>query len=251
MAIREGSTVNGFGSKVVNPTTLVYGPPGSGKTHLWLTAPKPYGIVTNIREVKKAQLFRQDGPQFAVCETFEDVEQVVNGAYSGKYAKGAKTIALDNFTDLSVMVVEAVLRDASKSEMNQGLWGKAKDRLTALMRNITNLAPHMHVIVTAHEQIDKDDLRGDILGLPQTIGKLASYVGGFFDFFLYSKQEVYFKGGKPVPEYWVYTIDLGRFKASDHIHILESKEPNDYSLILGKFEQALTKTNTIEEKKNA
>lgn len=248
MAIREGSTVDGFKSSAMNPTTLVYGPPGSGKTHLWLTAPKPYGIITNIREVKKAQLFKQDGPKFALCETFEDVEEVVSGAYSGKFAKGVQTIALDNFTDLTIMVTEAVLRQAGgKSEMNIGLWGKAKDRLLALTRQLTNLAPYYNVIVTAHEQIEKDELRGDVLGSPQTIGKLTSFIGGFFDFFLYSKQEVYYQSGKPAPEYFVYTVDLGRFAASDHIHVLESKEPNHYPTLLGKFNQVLK----TEEIKNA
>jgi hypothetical protein len=73
-------------------------------------------------------------------------------------------------------------------------WGKNIEQIRKWVRKYRDLP--LNVIMTCHEQIDKDNMTGQQLHKPQLSGKLSNEVAGFFDIvaYLYVKQEE----GKPV-----------------------------------------------------
>lgn len=243
MAIREGNTkdmdITNMKFKI-----LAYGPPGSGKTYFGSTMPKPYFIA--IDRGLKGLAVRKEAVPYVEVDTYEDIITVLAQIKAGTRAQGCESIVIDHLTELSPLVVEATLRGANKRVMDQGLWGVAKDKLRVLVHDLTALSDdttlnkRFHTLMISHEQIEKNDIRGGIWGTPATIGKFAYDVGGWFDLFLYFRQDVEWKNGKQIPTWNMHTIQYVDFVAKDRLSILNTVEKNDFQVIVDRFKE---KTN--------
>lgn len=219
---------------------LCYGPPGSGKTYFASTAPKPYFITTDMG--LKGIAVRKEEVPYASVESYEDVMKVLEEIASGQRANGASTIVLDHFTDLTPMVLESTMKQAGKTAMNEGLWGVAKDKLRVLVHTFTGLSDKkgLHTIMLAHEKVEKNELRGGIFGSPNTIGQFSYNIGGWFDLFLYFRQEVRWQNGKQSPSWSMYSVNYVDFVAKDRLGILEPTEQNTFDTIEQRWKE---KTN--------
>lgn len=103
---------------------------------------------------KEIMLWKKNGPQYG-CQTF----------------------ALDSLTFAADEVVEKV---ANGTAMSLPKWGEAIGELKKQLGYLTTL--QCHVVVTAHIQIEKDDLMGGLVYLPLIFGKaLPGQLPGWFN----------------------------------------------------------------------
>lgn len=246
MAIHEGNTKD-MNIDNIKFKILAYGPPGSGKTFFGATMPKPYFIV--LDRGLKGLAVRGEAVPYVEVDTYEDVMQVLAEIGSGRRAADCESIVLDHLTELTPLVIDSTLRGARKEDMNMGLWGVAKDKLRVLIHQLTNLsddssmAKRFHTLMISHESVEKNELRGGVWGIPNTIGQFAYQVGGWFDLFLYFHQEVTWNNGKQIPSWKMNAVKYVDFEAKDRLGILEPTEENNFQVIIDRFKEKAHASN--------
>lgn len=184
---------------------LVYGEPGSGKTHL-------AGTAQDVPQMADVHVFNIDGGIMTLANrgdihatdihTADDLEQelfrIVN--HDAKYEK-TKTVVIDNITELQTLVLEGIttkeFANRRKKDKNYSIdevyledYGVSGKRLARILRGFRDLP--MHVIYIAHK---KDKMRKGTNVLeeskPNLTEKLCTAVMGYMDcvFYLYTADE--------------------------------------------------------------
>lgn len=184
---------------------LIYGDPGSGKTHL-------AGTAQDVPQMADVHVFNIDGGIMTLASrgdihatdvrSVDGLEQeffkIVNG--DPKYAT-TKTIVIDNVTELLTLALEEItVREYAgrhKRDKNYSIdevyledYGVSGKRLARILRGFRDLP--MHVIYIAHKK-DKMRKGTDILeeSKPNLTDKLCTAVMGYMDFvwYLYTADE--------------------------------------------------------------
>lgn len=184
---------------------LIYGDPGSGKTHL-------AGTAQDVPQMADVHVFNIDGGIMTLANrgdihatdihTADDLEhelfRIVNK--DPKYAK-TKTVVIDNITELQTLVLEGItakeFANRRKKDKNYSIdevyledYGVSGKRLARILRGFRDLP--MHVIYIAHK---KDKMRKGTNVLeeskPNLTEKLCTAVMGYMDFvwYLYTADE--------------------------------------------------------------
>lgn len=185
---------------------LIYGDPGSGKTHL-------AGTAQDVPEMADVHVFNIDGGIMTLAprgdihatniRTADELEQelfkIVNK--DPKYAS-TKTVVIDNITELQTLVLESLTtqefaarrkRDKNYSVDNVYLedYGVAGKRLSRILRGFRDLP--IHVIYVAHK---RDKMRQGTNTLeeskPNLTDKLSTAIMGYMDYvwYLYTADEM-------------------------------------------------------------
>ena len=227
---------------------MIYGPPGSGKTWFIGTMPDVYIIALDPGLIG-LQLAEKKFKGVMV-DTYDELLQVVDEIINGKRGQTAKSFALDHLGEVTTL--SAVKRDLRNqpNKLKQSTWGAISDDVRMAMRKFLDIASvrRVPVCVAAHQRIDKNELTKDIIGSPDTVGKFSQQVGGLFDVFLYSLQQIEWKEGQQVPRWFVSTVDHLEFRAKDRTGQLLLEEPNDYQTLYAKIK---ARADEIKEKQNA
>lgn len=242
MARRKGNTKSDSltGIKL---RQLIYGGPGSGKTWYGSTAPKPFFICIDDGLIRQKMLKKDI--EYEEVDSLDDVEDVINDIYRGKVARDRQTIVVDHVTDAVEFSKDKQLSQNSAKRMTLQLWGYVSDDIRNLVKALNGLRKYYHIVVLAQEELKEDQANGELVGVPNVVGKLAFSIGAYFDMFLYAKQETFWKEGKPSPSWKLYPYDLGRYKAKDRLDVLGVAETNDFGVIYSKFEGGIhNATNT-------
>lgn len=184
---------------------LIYGDPGSGKTHL-------AGTAQDVPEMSDVHVFNIDGGIMTLAQrgdihatdihSVEDLEnelfRIAN--HDEKYTN-TKTVVIDNITELQTLALESLttaqLADRRKKNKNYTVdevyledYGVAGKKLARILRGFRDLP--MHVIYIAHK---KDKMRQGTNTLeeskPNLTDKLATAIMGYMDFvwYLYTADE--------------------------------------------------------------
>lgn len=184
---------------------LVYGDPGSGKTHL-------AGTAQDVPQMADVHIFNIDGGIMTLANrgdihatdihTADDLEQelfrIINK--DPKYER-TKTVVIDNITELQTLVLEGIttkeFANRRKKDKNYSIdevyledYGVSGKRLARILRGFRDLP--MHVIYIAHK---KDKMRKGTNVLeeskPNLTEKLCTAVMGYMDFvwYLYTADE--------------------------------------------------------------
>ena len=185
---------------------LIYGDPGSGKTHL-------AGTAQDVPDMADVHVFNIDGGIMTLASrgdihatdihSVDDLEQelfkIVNG--DEKYAT-TKTVVIDNITELQTLALESITtaEAANRRKKNKNYsideiyledYGVAGKRLARILRGFRDLP--IHVIYIAHR---KDKMRQGTNTLeeskPNLTDKLGTAIMGYMDFvwYLYTADEV-------------------------------------------------------------
>ena len=185
---------------------LIYGDPGSGKTHL-------AGTAQDVPDMADVHVFNIDGGIMTLAgrgdihatdiHSVDDLEQelfkIVN--HDEKYAT-TKTVVIDNITELQTLALESLTikefanrkkknKDYTIDEVYLEDYGVAGKRLARILRGFRDLP--MHVIYIAHK---KDKMRQGTNTLeeskPNLTDKLSTAIMGYMDYvwYLYTADEM-------------------------------------------------------------
>ena len=241
MAIREiSNSTYDYNAKAL--TFLIYGAPGSGKSYFIGTMPNVY-IVSLDRGLLGLTLA---GKKFNGCEvdTLDELNAVIDEILNGTRGKGAGAFALDHLTEVTELGIRKTNLREKAGKLKRSTWGEISDHVRIIVRKFADIARvrGVPICVAAHQQLDKDEVSGNILGTPDTVGKFAQSVGGFFDVYLYARQQLEWNAGKQVPKWTVSTVDYLQFQAKDRTTVLDIEEPNDFPTLQNKVLKRLEET---------
>ena len=154
-------------------TFLIYGGSGSGKTVLSSLFPNPLFISVDAGAM--------GGLLSAVSQMEGSIKQVKLTSYQQLVGllpaleRDAKkvfhTLVLDSLTSFNQLVVRDILMLSAKETPVFADWNLAVARMRNIINKLASLGSHL--ILTATEQIQKDENSGKIIGLPNLPGKLA------------------------------------------------------------------------------
>jgi hypothetical protein len=190
--------------------TMIYGLPGSGKTHLAGTAaasihlaPALYinaeaGASTLIKLQTNRNLMIIPDPEKQGAITwpqFEDVyDELDRQCYNSQDKPDFRTVVIDTGTELQKINMDWVMGKTLTAHPDRdpdvpGLhdWGASTNRMRKMLRQFRDLP--MNFIFLCHETTERDN-KGVMWKRPDLPGKLSNQVAGLFDqvMYLYTKE---------------------------------------------------------------
>lgn len=210
---------------------LIYGDPGSGKTHL-------AGTAQDVPEMKNVHFFNIDGGLMTLASRGDitatdigSVDQLEQEFYKivnhDKEYEGVKTVVIDNISELLTLALEAeatkAYKDRARKNKNYTIdeiyledYGVAGKKLARILRGFRDLP--IHVIYLAHKK-DKMRKGTNVLeaSIPNLTDKLCTAVMGYMDVvaYLYTADEQIEKDGQYYTEMHRYllTQPMNQFSA--------------------------------------
>lgn len=209
---------------------LVYAKSGYGKTYLARTAPSPIILSAESGVLSLGDI---DLPMVKV-KTVKDLEEFYSFITSNPQAQQFQTIYIDSLTEIAEVVLansKAVVKDPRQA------YTKLMDDMLPLIKAYRDI-PNKHVVMTAKQEANKDELTGIVLQGPMMPGnKMGQQLPYLFD-------EVFRLGiGKTTTnvEYrYLQTAPDLQYEGKDRSGVLDSMEPPDLTHI---FNKIISKTN--------
>lgn len=179
---------------------LIVGDSGTGKTHFIGTMPKPF-IADFDRGLATLQGHQTaKGIAYTKDEWGKFKQELEKWRQTARY--GAETFALDSLTMASEAAMHHVLKKNGRANAQPTIadWGEAIREVKDALDWISTLP--VNVVVTAHNQLEKDEVLGDIQNRPLIFGKdLPARLGIWFDEVYATTVTSTLKEGKTQSEY--------------------------------------------------
>ena len=227
---------------------LLYGPSGSGKTYFAGTFPNPVFIDLDDGMLT---LKHKDVEYYTIDEKStldKDAIKILGTKYAEKnngYLKSIAmlehflntldnnaTLVLDSLSIFTDYALKHVLDAASQKTPRIQDWGAAQK----LIENNISLfrEGQCHIVVTAHEEFNKDDDSGIISWLPMTIGKLRTKLPLYFDevYHTYAEKGKGSEKGKMI--YGLETSPTRRTTAKSRCNLVGNIEFPEFSTLYKK-----------------
>lgn len=127
-----------------NPTIItLYGKPGSGKTTLASTGPKPL-LIIDVKDkgtdsAKSKELARGEIDVFSL-DSFDEIYSIYD--YVAKNPSKYKTVVIDHMTALQDKALEKVMKEEQKDTVSQRMFGSASSymkEVISLYKDLTDL----------------------------------------------------------------------------------------------------------------
>ncbi len=206
---------------------LAYGPMGVGKTRFLGTFPNIFildfdrGLRTLKHEHKNGLVFNRHKPG-----NFRKIVEIIHMAtYKlGPFAEGERlgqieSIGLDGYTDLAdFLLYELMMFGGNPRNPNdtKPTW-EDYAALQSRLKTITNMLKSipMHVCATCMSKLDKDEVTGGYVGLPDITGGYKNQVGKDYDevYYFNTQAGALDSGGQPTMVYLAYTKSHGYFSS--------------------------------------
>lgn len=208
---------------------LFYGPSGVGKTYLSAQFVEP--LILSFDPGKKggalsAQKFR---PKQLKVESYEQLKGLLP-VLEEHAGKEFKTLVIDSASYLSRLVMNELLMKIGKEIPRFEEWNLLVERMRKLALAFTDM--DCHVIFTAVDTIQKNELTGELYGGPDLPGKLSKELPQYCDVVarLIVGSEFRTVGGKAkrVPSYTYTVVGDSTYIAKDRTGLLETSGPSTF-----------------------
>ena len=215
---------------------LAYGQSGSGKTCFAGTFPNSYFYDTD-----NGMLSLRNSKNKIEFDTYNDADLSKPKAIleidkkTGELQKDCPydTIVVDGITTIADLAMNRILFNNGRAGgvPQQQDWLQQMNWIKNFI--VTLLALPKHIVVLAHEQIEKDENFGSIKALPLVTGKLAGKIGLFFDE-VYNSQAV--TKGKET-DYRLLTKSTSVYTAKSRLGCFDMYEKPDFAHLMAKVEE--------------
>jgi Cdc6-like AAA superfamily ATPase len=217
---------------------LAWGRPGTGKTLLAGSFPKPYfldledGLMTVFGSDIKANTITTDMPVLETC---------INVIQDAKYKRGPfapdgpfgdrETFVLDSLSMLSVRLFEEIMEEQKKdSRAAYGLLLKRMTTITSLLKELKRYG--YHVVGTALEAVKSDDA-GVSRPMPAIEGGFRNHIEAFFDLGLWLETTT--RNGKT--SYFAYSAAEKDHSAKVRLNLPHKVENVNFDMLKEKLDE--------------
>lgn len=223
---------------IKNIRAMIYGSPGAGKTTLALTFPKPMFVFDFDGGLPEHVQFGKNGvegirisdidpkrgalAELAYTKFRDNWYQLIKGTKKAADGQPFKSVMVDTASGLQDSILNYYRRanDWWDGKYSMPLYGALGSDMT-IFGNEMRIAD-FHVIVTAYDMTDKDELTGEVFGGPNLAGNkfVPKFLGAFSDIW-YMKPKV--SAGKA--EYITHLLPYGRFPAKNRRSLDKDEQP--------------------------
>lgn len=213
----------------------------------WLVQPIKSPLIDgSLRDrmkgiVKVGKSFGMNPPKKEPKGYYEFVDIIDN--LSDLHQKGKKDpdgctvlVAPDSLTILLEHLTRLLLYLTNQGKFERDHWAAWLSNLEEIFHTLQSLqGMYKHVIVIAHEQVDRDEETGRVTGIyPQIAGSMRFKVGDYFTEIYHTKVEIPAEGP---PIYYVETRPVGKAEARTS-RALDTEEESNFAIL---FKEELVK----------
>lgn len=183
--------ITDYAKKEARLRLLLQGPPGSGKTTLACSFPKPYIIDIDVNLDGPLRFRSKRNLPLPVGYDRLDIDE--KGAAVPPVARylrldrclieaqqnpDIETIVIDSATGFTDILMEEVKRRQPGVKDGRQLWGFFFEYGKQFLATLTSM--RKHIVLIAHERVEKDEVEGGLKYRVNWPGQLGDLIGGFF-----------------------------------------------------------------------
>lgn len=156
----------------IQRTVLIYGQSGTGKTKLAGEFLDPLFLSCDPGKLGGALTIIDKKVKHIKITSYSQLMDLIP-TLTAEADKGSfKTIVLDSISYLSSTILRDILKQSGREIPRFEEWNLNATRMRTLINSITSI--NSHIVFTAVEQKDKDEITGKISGEPKLPGQLAT-----------------------------------------------------------------------------
>lgn len=152
---------------------MFYGASGVGKTRLACQLPKPLVLACDPGNYGGLLSGKDFLPKFVVIKSYQQLLSLLPDLEK-EAGISFETLVIDSLTYLQRIILDDLLARTGKEKPTFDEWGLCQSRTRNFI--VKTSGYNCHFVMTATEQIDKDEIIGKLMGTPDLIGKLAREV---------------------------------------------------------------------------
>ena len=139
---------------------VVYGRPGTGKTNLFATFPKP-SILLDIFQDGTDTIADVDGVDVIKITDWDQTEELYWYLSKGKGKSKYKSVGIDQVTEAQDLCMDFVKSESGKDAddvISKRMWGEISGEMKTFIKNYRSLVTlGKHVVFNAHERESEDE----------------------------------------------------------------------------------------------
>lgn len=211
-------------------TLLLYGPSGAGKTRLAAQFPDPLILACDPGALGGALSATKFGVKHIKIGSYSEILNLLP-TLKANAGTEFKTIIVDSITYLGKLVMRHILQSAQRELPRFEEWGLNYTRTAMLINNISEM--NCHVVFTAIDKTDKDEVTGKIMGGPELPGKLSKELPQAVDVCARLLTSTgYDAQGKLQVNYKFRTVPDDIYFAKDRTQLLPKEGPSDFNTFI-------------------